>query len=74
MRMAQTCCYSLGQAGSTAPGDGKEERFRNAEAARKVSSMVQLKNGIKSSRLAEELFEQMVKFAGVLFNQSHSLC
>ena len=71
MRMAQDlAAYSLGQADLLRRAMGKK---KSSEMQKQRESFINgaTKNGIKS-RLAEELFEQMVKFAEYCFNQSHS--
>ncbi len=71
MRMAQDLAgYSLGQADLLRRAMGKKKA---SEMQKQRESFINgaTKNGIKSS-LAQELFEQMVKFAEYCFNQSHS--
>ena len=71
MRMAQDLAgYSLGQADLLRRAMGKKKA---SEMQKQRESFINgaTKNGIKS-RLAEDLFEQMVKFAEYCFNQSHS--
>ena len=71
MRMAQDLAgYSLGQADLLRRAMGKK-KASEMQKQRETFINGSTKNGIKS-KLAEELFEQMVKFAEYCFNQSHS--
>jgi len=70
MRMAQDLAgYSLGQADLLRPPWARR-KLRKCRSSGKFYQWCN-KNGIRSS-LAQELFEQMVKFAEYCFNQSHS--
>jgi len=72
MRMAQDLAgYSLGQADLLRRAMGKK-KASEMQKQREIFINGATKNGIKS-KLAEELFEQMVKFAEYCFNQSHSM-
>ena len=71
MRMAQDLAgYSLGQADLLRRAMGKKKA---SEMQKQRDTFIDgsTKHGIKP-KLAEELFEQMVKFAEYCFNQSHS--
>lgn len=71
MRMAQDLAgYSLGQADLLRRAMGKK-KASEMQKQREIFINGATKNGIKS-KLAEELFEQMVMFAEYCFNQSHS--
>jgi len=72
MRMAQDLAgYSLGQADLLRRAMGKK-KASEMQKQREIFINGATKNGIKS-KLAEQLFEQMVNFAEYCFNQSHSM-
>ena len=63
--------YALGEAGPAAPGDGKERRGRDGEAAR-CGSWKGRRSNKHSKEKAEQDFDLMAEFAGYGFNKSHS--
>ncbi len=72
MRMAQDLAgYSLGQADLLRRAMGKK-KASEMQKQREIFINGATKNGIKS-KIAEQLFEQMVNFAEYCFNQSHSM-